>query len=221
MDNHCKSNGKKSKPHPKSSKFAYVWKWPLTVLLISLTLSFVFSVLSQYALSGAGIAVSVVVIVVFIAISIIFDMIGVAVTAAQLQPFRAMASRKVRGAKESIKLINNAEKVASVCADIIGDICGILSGAAGSAVALIFISSTGGGFLSILIASLVSSIIAGLTIFGKAMFKKYAIKNCEKVVLVIGKLLSIFHIERKQKVKQQSNKETNKSEEIEEKKDND
>ena len=221
MDNHCKSNGKKSKPHPKSSKFAYWWKWPLTVLLISLTLSFVFSVLSQYALSGAGIAVSVVVIVVFIAISIIFDMIGVAVTAAQLQPFRAMASRKVRGAKESIKLINNAEKVASVCADIIGDICGILSGAAGSAVALIFISSTGGGFLSILIASLVSSIIAGLTIFGKAMFKKYAIKNCEKVVLVIGKLLSIFHIERKQKVKQQSNKETNKSEEIEEKKDND
>ncbi|MBO5394638.1 MAG: hypothetical protein J6A28_01880 [Clostridia bacterium] len=204
---------KQEKPAPKKrvkqSKFASVWKWPLTVLVMALTLSFSFGVLSQYALSGAGVVVSIVVIVVFIVIAIVTDMIGVAVTAAEISPFRAMAAKKVRGAKESIKLIENAEKVASVSADIIGDICSILSGAAGASVAAVFILTSTDQFVGVLIASAVSAIIAALTIFGKALGKKYAMNKGEKIVLILGKVASLFHSQKS--LKKQAATDTKKS----------
>ena len=58
---------------------------------------------------------------------IFFDIIGVAVTVANEHEFHAKATKKVKGSKDSIKLIRNAPKVANICADVIGDICGVLS----------------------------------------------------------------------------------------------
>lgn len=196
MENEERKNKKKQK---KKSGFAYWWKWPLTVLIIAFCLSLSFGVLSEIALSSAGLIVAIIVIVVFIMIAILTDMIGTAVTAASLEPFRAMAAKKVRGAKESIKLIENADRVASIVADVIGDICGILSGAAGATVAIALITSSMTSFVEVLVASLVSAVIASLTIFGKAFCKKYAMNNSEKIVLVLGKFLSIFHPQKKKK----------------------
>ncbi len=187
--------GKKTKP----SKFAIWWRWPLIVLALSICLSFIFGVISQVALTGAGIAISVVVILFFIGISIIADMVGVAITSASYEPFRAMASRKIRGAKESISLIDNREKVASVSADVIGDICGILSGAAGTSITVVLIVRYAGSFWEVMIASAVSAIIAGLTIFGKAYCKKYSMLHSERIILILGKFISLFHIQRKGK----------------------
>ena len=136
-------------------------------------------------------------------ISIIGDMIGVAATAASLEPFRAMASRKIRGANEAIILVKNANKVASIFADILGDICGILAGAAGASISLMLITSAMSNIAGILIASLVSAVIASLIIFGKAAFKKYSIVHCEKIILICGKIMSIFH-------KQNTNSKKNK-----------
>ncbi len=198
-----KKNKKKNKP---PSKFSYWWKWPLIVLVLSFCLSLAFGVASELALSGAGVAISIIVIVLFIVISIFADMVGVAVTAADLQPFRAMASKKVRGAKEAITLIKNADRVASVCADVIGDICGILSGAAGATVTVALISSSMSNFMTVFIASLVSAVIASLTIFGKALCKKYSIRYNEKIILLIGKILSIFHVQKKPKQKHDEGK---------------
>ena len=189
----------KKERKPKPSKFAVWWKWPLIVLALSFFLSLVFGFASEIALSGAGIAVSVVVILVFILISIFSDMIGVAITAANFEPFRAMAARKVRGAKESIRLLENKEKVASVAADVIGDICGILSGAAGATITAAVVLHVSNNFLIVFIASLVSAVIAALTIFGKAYFKKYAILHSEKVIILLGKFLSLFHPQKKNK----------------------
>ncbi|MFQ8767640.1 MAG: hypothetical protein ACLR8U_14850 [Oscillospiraceae bacterium] len=42
-----------------------------------------------------------------------FDIIGVAVTAADEKPFHSMASRKVPEAGEALKLIRNAGRVSS------------------------------------------------------------------------------------------------------------
>ncbi len=184
---------------PKPSKFALWWRWPLIVLALSFCLSLAFGVVSQVALTGAGIAISVVVILIFIGIAIFSDMVGVAITAANFEPFRAMAARKVRGAKESIKLIQNKEKVASVSADVIGDICGILSGAAGTSITVVLIVNYAGTFWEVLIASLVSAVIAALTIFGKAYCKKYSMLHCEKIILVLGKFISLFHFQKKNK----------------------
>ena len=203
-----KNNKNKKEKNKKPSKFSYWWRWPLIVLLLSFCLSLAFGVVSELALSGAGIAISIVVIIVFIVVSIFADMVGVAVTAADFEPFRAMASKKVRGAKEAINLIKNADKVASICADVIGDICGILSGAAGATVTIALINDGMSNFMTIFIASMVSAVIAALTIFGKAFFKKYSMKHCEKIIILIGKILSIFHRQKKPKQKVEENKST-------------
>ena len=55
-----------------------------------------------------------------------FDMIGVAVTAADEQVFHSMAAKKIRGAKLAVKFKKNADKLSSFCKDVIGDICGNL-----------------------------------------------------------------------------------------------
>lgn len=192
-------NNKKNKQKKKNSGFLYWWKWPLIVLVIAFCLSLAFGILSEVALSSTGVVVAVIVIIVFIIIAILSDMVGVAVTAASLEPFRAMAAKKVRGAKESIKLIQNADKVSSIIADVVGDICGILSGAAGATVAIAIITSSTSSFMEILIASLVSAVIAALTIFGKAFCKKYALNHSEKIVIILGKFISIFHRQKKSK----------------------
>ena len=153
--------------------------------------------MSELSLSKTSLAIAIVVIVVLVALSVVGDMIGVAATATKLEPFRAMASRKVRGANEAIVLVKNAEKVTSIFADILGDICGILAGAAGACISALLIHKSMSGIVAIVIASLVSAVIATLTIFGKAAFKKYSIVHCEKIVLVCGKIMSVFHRQNK------------------------
>ena len=184
------------KDHSKSKKtkniFTEYFRWPLIVLVVSLTLSFAFSFFSELTLKGANLIVAILVILVFMVVSIITDIVGVAFTAAVEVPFRAMAARKIKGAKESIILINNADKVASIMADIFGDICGILSGAAGAVVATKLSAGVVDDIKLVLIASIVSAVIVGIIIFGKAMGKKLAIENCDKIVLMIGKLVYVF-----------------------------
>lgn len=184
------------KDHSKKKKqkniFTEYFRWPLIVLAVSLILSFSFSFLSELTLNDASLIIAIIVILVFMFISIITDAIGVAITAAVEIPFRAMAAKKVKGAKESIILINNADKVASIVADILGDICGILSGAAGAVVTTKLISGITDELHVIVIASVVSAVIAGVIIFGKAMGKRIALDNCDRIVLMLGRIVYVF-----------------------------
>ena len=82
------------------------------------------------------------VLLLFIALGIVFDMIGVASTSATEKEFHSMAAHRVRGAREAVWMVRNAEKVSSICNDVVGDICGIISGATG---ALIVAHITSGG----------------------------------------------------------------------------
>ena len=200
MDNPNKPNKKDKK---KDSKFVKYFRWPLIVLALSFTLSMAFGVLSEVALDGANIAVAVIVIVVFLVIAIITDMIGVAITACDEKNFRAMAARKVRGAKEAIILQKKADRVSSIVADILGDICSILSGAAGAAVSAALIMQSMSDFVGIVIASLVSAVIAALLISGKAFMKRYSMNHADNIILFIGKIISIFHISKDKKKKSQ------------------
>ncbi|MBE7082063.1 MAG: hypothetical protein E7378_00065 [Clostridiales bacterium] len=175
------------------------------MFVIAMALSLCFSILSELVLGVAHIVIAIIVIVIFVLIAIITDMIGVAVTSCSKEPFVAMASKKVRGAKEGLQLIKNADKVASLCADVVGDVCGILSGAAGASIALKLVEGLPNASLKILISSLVAAFIAGVTIFGKALGKRRAIDNCTNIILRVGKILSIFT--RKQK-KEVAKKET-------------
>lgn len=189
----------KTKPKKKKRKksfFNEYLRWPFVVLILSMCLSFSFSFFSEYALRGSGLFTAILVILVFLIISIITDIVGVAITATSLEPFRAMSARKVGGAKEAIVLIKNADKVASIFADICGDICGILSGAAGAVVTAIFLEGITSTLETVLIASGVSAVIASLIIFGKSLGKKFAIQNCDAIVLILGKFVKFFTFNR-------------------------
>lgn len=195
---------KKDKTVKNQSKFSSFWSWPIKILVLAIALSVFFSIVSEYVLGAASnqtvkLVVAIVVILVFIVIAIIADMIGVAITACDIEPFRSMAAKKVRGAKEAISLIKNNDKVASLCNDVIGDVCGILSGSACAVISTILILGSTANAVSIIVSALVSGLVAGLTIFGKALGKKFAINNCSSIILKVGKCLSIFSKKSKQK----------------------
>lgn len=166
------------------------WVWTVKILILAIFLSFTFSVASELVLSRAKIFVAIVVIIVFISLSIFFDMLGLATASASLENFNAMASRKIKGSKQAILLVKNADKVSSICADVIGDVCGILSGAAGASI-LAKIAITG-NFQQVLVMSFISALIAAFTICGKASFKRFAIIHADSITLKFAKFLNFF-----------------------------
>ena len=127
-------------------------------------------------------------------LGIMFDVIGVSVTVAKESDFHAKASKKIAGAKTSLKLIKNSAKVANVCADVIGDIAGVLSG---SISALISIKITDAFNMDFNIQFIISAIVASITIAGKAIGKGIAQRNSTEIISVVGKVLKVFNNEKK------------------------
>ncbi len=164
--------------------------WIAKITLASVVTSIVFTFVSTNVLGNAGYIASFAALAIFIFWGIIFDVIGVAVTASIEAPFHSMAAHHERGATEAIRLVKNAGKVASVCNDIVGDIAGIVSG---TTAALIAWRLTQSFSVSELVMQLViSGAVTGVTIGGKAVGKQFAMGHTTKIVLTIGKILSIF-----------------------------
>ena len=168
--------------------------WVLHVFLMSVVLSAVLSFLSSVALTGAGYAVATLVLLFFIALGILFDVIGVAVTAADPRPFHSMAAHKEKGGKEAIRLLNNASRVSSFCNDVVGDICGIVSGTT----AAVIVTQLQRSFstTSVLLSIGLTALISGATIGGKAIGKNIAIEDCTNVVHRVARILHALHIYR-------------------------
>ena len=170
--------------------------WIITVFVLSLVISATFSFLSQELLGHASLFGAFLILLAIIAIGILFDMLGVAVTAADERPFHSMASRKVRGASEAIRLMRNAGKVSSICCDIVGDICGVISGAAAALIAaeaLVRVKSLPLTVLQLLLSALVAS----LTITGKAYCKYIALDNSTGIVHAAGKVVHFFKFKKR------------------------
>lgn len=182
IDNTKKANLKKEK-----SKYL----WIIEIGLLALFLSMLFSVLSEFLLSGANLIIVFFVVVFLLFVNVFFDMIGLAFASCKLEPLVAMAAKKVKGSKLAISLVKNADKVSSVCSDVIGDICGILCGAAGVTITVVLLGDMTGS-AEILIGAAVSAVIAGLTIFFKAFCKNLAINKSTEIVMMVSKTLSIF-----------------------------
>ena len=162
-------------------------KWILQVFVISFLLSAIFSGFSSY-LSDLNLVILIMVLLLVISIGILFDMVGVAVLTAKEAPFHARNSKKMKEASSCIYLLKNSTKVSSICNDIVGDICGIIS--LGATLSLFLSLKTN---MSLLIATiLVTSFISGLTVGGKAYFKVIATKQSDAIVLIAGKILHIF-----------------------------
>ena len=124
-------------------------------------------------------------------LGIIFDIIGVAVTSADEKPFHSMAARKVPGALEAIRLLRNAERVSSICNDVVGDICGVVSGSASATIAAQILASFEFSWPRI-VSLAMSALVAALTVGGKAIGKTFAINSCTTIVHSVGKVIYTF-----------------------------
>lgn len=170
-------------------------KWIITVTLLAFFITILFTLISSSLLENVNILVGIIIIVIFILLGVVFDIIGVAVASSDPEPFHAMASKKIHGANTAKRMLKNAEKVSSFCNDVIGDICGIMSGSAGLVVATSI--STKYDFNLTITTLLITAIIASLTIGGKAMGKGVAISKSEYIVTKVTKLLNLFKKQKK------------------------
>ncbi len=177
-------------------------QWVITVVFLSFGLSVVMSILTSVFVESAELLVALMTLIVLILIGIITDIIGTAVTSASEQPFIAMASKRIPGAKQALRLIRRAERVSNLLNDVAGDIVSVVSGSAGSVIA-VYLASMGmqAAVASVLITAFTSSFMIG----GKACGKNFAIEKSSAIVLYVGKIMALFERGRKPKKKNAKN----------------
>ena len=179
-------------------------KWVLTVVCLSFGLSVVMSFVTSMFVESAGLLVALLSLIVLVMIGIITDIIGTAVTSADEQPFIAMASKRIAGARQALQLIRRAERVSSLLNDVVGDIVGIISGSAGSVIAVYLVSL---GLKSAVASMLITAFTSAFMIGGKAYGKGLAIENSDRIVLFVGRIMALFSAKKKKQKKKKTHKE--------------
>lgn len=166
-------------------------KWIFKIVTMTFLISLTFSLLSETTIPKVNIVFGILILILFIGIGILFDIIGVAITSSDEAPFHSMNSRKVKGADIAVLLKQNADKMSSFCNDVVGDICGIVSGTAASIIAISIASTFSiDSFVTVL---LVTAVVASLTIGGKAIGKSFAINKSNYILYEVAKLISKFY----------------------------
>jgi hypothetical protein len=159
--------------------------WTLLITVVTFFISIFMSFFSNETIKYASITVSFLIVFGIIIINILFDLIGTAVTAADEAPFHSMASRKLYGARQAIRLIRNADKVSNFCNDVVGDICGVISGTA--AAYIVYKFSGGGNQVENSIFGLsITAMVASLTVGGKAVGKSVALQNSNYIIYKVA-----------------------------------
>jgi len=167
------------------------WRRGITIGASTFVAALAVSTLSEAALRVSGIVVAGLVLATIIFVGIVFDIVGVATAAADEAPFHAMAAKKRTGARHAIAVVRHAAQVTSFCNDIVGDVSGTISGSAGAAIVfriMVFRPHLNDALASALMVSLV----AALTVGGKAVAKGLAINRANDIVLFVGRLLSFL-----------------------------
>ncbi|MBR6948937.1 MAG: hypothetical protein IKH54_01965 [Bacilli bacterium] len=180
-----------TKRKEKIKKETINWSWIFKVVVISFLISFCLSFIASTTIPNLSLFFGIIVTLIFVGLGILFDIVGVSVTSADEAVFHSMNSRKVKGASTAVKFKKNADKVSSFCCDVIGDICGIVSGAAGTTIAL---QMSNLFHMDIILSGLiVSAIVASLTIGGKAIGKSIAINKSDIILYEFAKFISNFY----------------------------
>ena len=181
----------KSDPAAAKKERNRMIRWVVTIFLVTIVISGTISYVSGEIMEGSSLYVAFSILLVIVLLGIVFDIIGVAVTSADEKPFHSMAARKVPGGAEAIRLLRNAERVSSICNDVIGDICGIVSGAAAATITTEVLKNYEGSWSDVIKLAM-SALVAGLTVGGKAIGKTFAINSCTSIVSAVGRILYFF-----------------------------
>ena len=173
-------------------------RWVVTIFFITILISGTISLVSDQVMAGSSIVVAFCILLAIIFLGILFDIIGMAVATAEEKPFHSMASRKVPGAQEAIRLLRNAERVSSICNDVVGDICGVVSGSASATIAALILANVESGWPKA-VSLVMSALVAGLTVGGKAIGKTIAVQSCTEIVHLVGRVIHGWNRFRKKK----------------------
>ena len=163
-------------------------RWVVSIFFATIFISGTISLLSDILMANSSMAVAFLILLIIILVGIVFDIIGMAVATADEKPFHSMAARKVPGAQESIQLLRNAERVSSICNDVVGDICGVVSGSASATIAVQILSNFEMTWPQI-VSLVMSALAAGLTVGGKAIGKSFAVNSCTTIVHGVGRMV--------------------------------
>ena len=164
------------------------WKWITSIFGITIGISATMSFLSNEILSAGSMALSFVVLLAIVLIGIIFDIVGMAVTSADEKPFHSMAAKRIPEAAEAIRMIRRADRVSSFCNDVVGDICGVVSGSASAVIAARVVMGAQ-PLVATIVQLLMSAVVAGLTVGGKAFGKSLAMNNSTMIIHTAAKLI--------------------------------
>ena len=163
-------------------------RWVVTIFLVTIVISGTISFVSDEVMSKSGIVTAFFILLTIILIGIVFDVIGMAVASADEKPFHSMAARKVPGAQQAIRLLRNAERVSSICNDVVGDICGVVSGSASATISAQILQNMEFSWPQV-VGLLMSAFCAGLTVGGKAVGKTFAVNSATTIVHGVGKFI--------------------------------
>ena len=189
-----KDKNNKNKRNNKEKIFGnYNMKWVFLITCWTFLLAIFVSIISESIMRNLDIFAAFSALMFIIFLGVFFDTIGIAVAASNEKPFHSMAANNIKEAKYAIKLIRNAGPVSNFCNDVVGDISGIVSGAAGTFIITRLVVKYGlqdGAVISILM----SAFVASLTVGGKAFGKELAINKSEKIIFYVSKVVMIMDL---------------------------
>lgn len=173
-----------------NNKSTVTGRYILLVGIGSFFLAVVFTFFSETITSRLdSILVSTVFLIIIIFINVLADLIGTAVTAASHIPFNAKSAKKIKGAPQGLRLIRNADKVANICNDVIGDITTTVGGALSISI-VIQVMQLDPQLSQFWLNILVTAIIASVIVSGKATGKKIALSRPDDVIFIAGRIVA-------------------------------
>lgn len=162
----------------------------LSTAFLTFILSLLFSYISDLLLGKISVFIlALLFLLIIILIGVLFDMIGFAAAAAEMGALNARAANKVWGARQAVKLVKNADRVAIFCNDVMGDICATVGGAIGVAIVFRLLVSSPSPDTTLL-TTVITGMVAALTVGGKALGKGAAVNEATEVILYIGRIIA-------------------------------
>ena len=201
-----------AKKEEESFYIKYNMKWVLFITFWTFVLAIGISVIAENLVQNLDVLFAFIILLIIVFIGILFDTIGIAVTAASEKPFHAMAANKIDEARTAIKLVRNSSQVSNFCNDVIGDISGIISGAVATSIifrVVLIMGIVDGTVLTILLTAFTAS----LTVGGKGVGKSVAEYHHEQIIYQVARVVNlaekVFNVEifaNKKKAKEKKDK---------------
>ncbi len=168
--------------------------WIIQISILTFCLSIIMGLLSEQVLRNVGLLPAIIVLLAIIFVGVIFDTIGIAVTAANEVPFHSMSAQNIKEGKYCVYLVKNAGPVAAFCNDVVGDISGIISGAATAIIMARMSYMNFTAFQFTAVSAILTGIVAALTVGGKAYGKQMALIHWREIVIRVGTVIAFVNV---------------------------